>query len=68
MTQNSEENKDFGFHSRQTSNCSKCQEKRTLDDNCGAVRCGGIKDPVPSNSDLSSGSLWWRKGACLEDY
>ena len=68
MLRNYEENKDYGFYSRNNSNCSECQHNCSLDQQCGAVRCDGTKDPEPSPSHFSPGCLWWRKGACLDDY
>ena len=59
---------DYGFYSRNDSNCSLCQMKCSLKKNCGAVRCGGLKAPETPNSDSSPGCLWWRTDVCVDDY
>ena len=32
------------------------------------MRCGGHKAPETPDSNASPGCLWWRKGACVDDY
>ena len=45
---------DWGYYSRNKSDCVFCHEKCTSDPKCGAVECGG-------NLNYCS---WWKNGAC----
>ena len=46
---------DWGYYTKDNSDCKLCKEKCSNDDNCGAVECGGT----------ISYCSWWRRGICV---
>ena len=51
---NRNENIDFGFYSKNHSNCSICREKCSSDTRCAAYECGGTNKVC----------AWWADGQC----
>ena len=51
---NENENIDFGFYSKNDSNCSICRDKCSSDNRCGAYECGGTNNIC----------AWWAVGQC----
>ena len=49
-------NKDYGFYSKNDSNCILCQIKCNNDPECGAMECGGDKDLC----------AWWKFDKCTD--
>ena len=60
------EGTDYGFYSHNNSDCILCQQMCDLDPKCGAVNCAG-KHEFGSKFD-GKGCMWWRVGACVDDY
>ena len=54
---NYNEGVDWGYYSRNNSDCVFCHEKCKTDLNCGAVECGG-------NINYCS---WWKIGKCVTE-
>ena len=51
---NKNENTDYGFYSKNHSNCSICRNKCSSDTRCGAYECGGTNNVC----------AWWAVGQC----
>ena len=51
------ENEDWGYYSKNNSDCNFCQQKCEMDDNCSGVECGGRIDYCS----------WWKIGKCITE-
>ena len=55
--ENYTEGVDWGYYSKNNSDCVFCQEQCSNDSNCGAVECGG-------SANYCS---WWKNGNCVTE-
>ena len=50
-----EKDEDWGYYSKNNSDCAFCQDKCINDTNCGGVECGGKINYCS----------WWKQGRCV---
>ena len=48
---------DWGYYSKNNSDCNFCQKKCEMDDNCSGVECGGRINYC----------AWWKVGKCITE-
>ena len=53
--------KDYGFFSKDNSNCTICHDNCSQDPDCGAVECGGDTDDAPYHH-----CAWWKLNKCTD--